>query len=94
LFDELALIHPSAVVRLNRAVAVGFADGPEAGIEALSELSDELSSYHSYHTAHAEMLERTGDRSGAIAAIETALSVVDNDVERRFLQRRLGTMRN
>jgi len=94
LFDELALIHPSPVVRLNRAVAVGFADGPEAGIDALGELSDELSSYHSYHTARAEMLERTGDRSGAIAALETALSIVDNDVERRFLQRRLGTMRN
>lgn len=51
-----------------------------------------MASYDSYHTARAEMMERLGDGEGAIDAIGTALALVDSDVERRGLERRLSPM--
>ncbi|MGI9610170.1 MAG: RNA polymerase sigma factor, partial [Acidimicrobiia bacterium] len=60
-YDQLATVHPSPVVSLNRAVAMGFASGPELGLEALGHLASDLDGYASFHTARAEMLLRIGE---------------------------------
>jgi len=89
LYDGLARIHPSPVVRLNRAVAIGFAEGPVAGLAAVDELDGDLTGYHAFHTARADMFQRLGDSEEARRCLERALLLVDNEVERRFLQGRL-----
>jgi RNA polymerase sigma factor (sigma-70 family) len=90
LYDLLLARWPSPVVALNRAVAVGFAEGPAAGLEALAPLAAEprLASYHYLAAARAEFLRRTGrDEEAALAASE-ALLLAGNATERAFLASR------
>ena len=91
LYDLLLQAWPSPVVALNRAVAVGMADGPAAGIAALDELRDEpaLVSYPYYAAARADFLRRIGQVEAARTAYEEALLLTANEVERAFLDRRL-----
>ena len=91
LYDLLVVIWPSPVVALNRAVAVGFAEGPEAGLKVLDGLSDEpqLASYAYLPSARADLLRRLGRTDEARAAYREALALTDNAVEREFLQDRL-----
>lgn len=89
MYDELVDVLGSPVVLLNRAVARGFAYGPEAGLSALGVLEDDLAGHHSYQIARAEMLVRAGDREGAVEAFSLAQSLTDNEVERRHLGRRM-----
>jgi RNA polymerase sigma-70 factor (ECF subfamily) len=95
LYDVLYGMWPSPVVALNRAVAVGFLDGPEAGLAALAPLQDEpaLATYAYLGSARADLLRRLGRRTEAAAAYEEALALTDNDVERAFLARRLDEVR-
>lgn len=79
---------PSPVVRLNHAVAVGFAEGPEAGLILVGELADDLSGYSQYHVARAELLARTGHTQAAIAEFDLALGNDLNSSERRHLESR------
>ena len=90
LYGALGRLAPSPVVELNRAVAVGFADGPGAGLALLAPLLDEprLSAYAPLHAAHADLLRRAGDRDGARAAYDRALALGGNAVERAELARR------
>jgi RNA polymerase sigma-70 factor (ECF subfamily) len=92
LYDDLENVWPSPVVRLNRAVAVGMADSPEAGLAVLEDLEDDpaLRSYHYLPSTRADLLRRMGRREEAAEAYRRALVLVGNDVERRFLQRRLA----
>lgn len=91
LYDALYQIHPSAVVELNRAVAVAMAKGPQAGLDLLDDpgLALALDGYHFYHAARADLLRRLDQRESARVAYYRALELTQNDVERRFLQRRL-----
>jgi RNA polymerase sigma-70 factor (ECF subfamily) len=91
LYGALAQLTPTPVVELNRAVAVGFADGPLAGLELLAPLLDDaaLESYQPLHAAHAELLRRAGDLPAAARAYERAIAVSANAVERAELERRL-----
>jgi len=91
LYDLLLDAWPSPVVALNRAVAVGMADGPAAGLHALDALRDEpaLVSYPYYAAARADFLRRLGQLEAARTAYEEALMLTANDVERAFLERRL-----
>ena len=91
LFGALVKLTPTAVVELNRAVAVGFADGPQAGLDLLSPLLHDsaLERYQPLHAAHAELLKRAGDREGAARAYELAIKLSANAVERAELERRL-----
>jgi RNA polymerase sigma-70 factor, ECF subfamily len=91
LYDRLEETAPSAVVTLNRAVAVAMADGPERGLEILDELAGrgELEGYRLLHSARADLLRRLGRESEARAAYARALELATNPVERRFLERRL-----
>ncbi len=94
LYDVLVRIWPSPVVALNRAVAVGHADGPEAGLAALDELATEpqLAAYHYLPAARADFLRRLDRTADARLAYSEALLLAENDVERAFLQERLAAL--
>uniref|UniRef100_A0AAU1I840 RNA polymerase sigma factor n=1 Tax=Streptomyces sp. NBC_00180 TaxID=2903632 RepID=A0AAU1I840_9ACTN len=96
LYGELARLVPSAVVRLNRAVAVGMADGTDAGLALVAELEDEgdLAGYHLLPATRADLLRRSGRSDEAAQAYRSALELVENDAERRFLERRLAECRS
>jgi RNA polymerase sigma-70 factor (ECF subfamily) len=95
LYGALARLNPSPVIELNRAVAVGLADGPAAGLALLEPLlaDSTLERYQPLHAAHAELLSRAGDTSGAARAYERAIALTANAVERAELERRLGALR-
>jgi RNA polymerase sigma-70 factor (ECF subfamily) len=92
LYDVLTAVWPSPVVALNRAVAVGFARGPAAGLAALDELTTEpqLAGYGYLPAARADFLRRLGRLAEARTAYEEALLLTGNDVERAFLAARLA----
>ncbi len=96
LYGELARLVPSAVVRLNRAVAVGMAEGTEAGLALVARLEDEgeLTGYHLLPATRADLLRRSGRTEEATEAYRQALELVENDAERRFLERRLAECRS
>ncbi len=95
LYGELERFVPSAVVRLNRAVAVGMAQHPDAGLELVAELerSGQLADYHLLPATRADLLRRSGRTAEAAEAYERALELVENAAERRFLERRLAGLR-
>jgi RNA polymerase sigma-70 factor (ECF subfamily) len=95
LYGALGRLNPSPVVELNRAVAVGLAAGPAAGLELLEPLLTDpaLERYQPLYAAHAELLSRGGDAEGAARAYERAIALSANDVERAELERRLGALR-
>jgi RNA polymerase sigma-70 factor, ECF subfamily len=86
LYCALAAQAPSPVVEVNRAVALGMAGDPVAGLAVLADL--QLDDYQPYHAARAELLRRSGDRVGAAAAYGRAIELSANAVERAELERR------
>ena len=96
LYDLLMRRWPSPVVALNRAVAVGFADGPAEGLAALDALaaSPELAGYGYLSASRAEFLRRLGRTGEARLAYEEALLLTGNAVERGFLAARLDQLRS
>jgi RNA polymerase sigma-70 factor (ECF subfamily) len=92
LYGLLSRIHPSAVVELNRAVAIAMADGPLEGLRLLDALEAEgsLREYHLLPAARADLLRRLGRFAEAALAYRRALALGGNAPERRFLARRLG----
>ncbi|HEX6460130.1 MAG TPA: sigma-70 family RNA polymerase sigma factor [Thermoleophilaceae bacterium] len=94
LYAALARMAPSAVVEVNRAVAVAFASGPQAGLELLAPLLQDaaLERYQPLHAAQAELLRRAGDAGGAARAYGRAIELTSNAVERAELERRLESL--
>jgi RNA polymerase sigma-70 factor (ECF subfamily) len=94
LYDALLQVSPSPVVALNRAVAVAFAWGSKPGLELLEPLLTDraLARYQPLHAAHAELLRRDGDHSGARDAYARAIELSGNEVERAELERRLAAL--
>jgi RNA polymerase sigma-70 factor (ECF subfamily) len=92
LYGVLVQVWPSPVVALNRAVAVGFARGPEAGLAELDALAAEpqLATYPYLAASRADFLRRLGRETEARAAYDEALVLTDNEVERQFLEARRG----
>ena len=88
LYDELLAIHPSPIVALNRAVAVGMSDGPLAGLRAVDAVEAELPRLHLVPAARAEMLARAGRPSDARDQLGRAIELAPSDEERRQLARR------
>ena len=86
-----ALCPASPVIELNHAVAVGFRDGPQAGLDALAPLLAEpaLAAYSYLSAARADFLRRLGRRAEAARAYEEALALTGNTAERQFLAGRL-----
>ena len=95
LYDRLERTQPSAIVTLNRAVAVAMVDGPAAALAIVDELAKDgaLDDYHLLHAARADFSRRTGAFADAEASYVRALELVGNDSERRFLERRLRDVR-
>ncbi len=89
LYDLLLGVEPSPVVALNRAVAVSFALGPDAGLDALPH-DPRLRTYPYLPATRADLLRRLGRPGEAAAAYEEALALTSNGAERAFLQRRLS----
>jgi RNA polymerase sigma-70 factor, ECF subfamily len=91
LYNELLRMMPTPVVALNRAVAVGMADGPDAGLRLVDALveSGALSGYHLLPATRADLLRRLDRRAEAAAAYREALTLTATDAERRYLERRL-----
>ena len=92
LYGRLAEFLPTPVVELNRAVAVGMADGPAAGLVLIEELeaSGKLAGYHLLPATRADFLRRLGRLPEAAIAYAAALDLVSTDAERRYLSRRLA----
>ena len=91
LYDQLYRIAPTPVVALNRAVAIGMAEGPEAGLGLVEDLaaSGVLADYHLLAATRADLLRRAGRHSEAVTAYREALARAGSDGERSFLQRRI-----
>lgn len=94
LYDVLVRIWPSPVVALNRAVAVGFAEGPAAGLAALDVLAGEpqLAGYAYLAASRADFLRSLGRIAESRTAYEEALLLTENEVERAFLASRLDEL--
>lgn len=91
LYDMLNRVVPSPVVELNRAVAIAMRDGPEAGLERIDAIlaRGDLTDYHLAHAARADLCRRLGRTADARESYRCALSLVRQEPERRFLERRL-----
>jgi len=96
LYDVLLRTHASPVVEVNRAVAVAMARSLEEGLALLDELEkrEELGEFHLLPAARADLLRRLGRISEAADAYRRALTLATNDIERRFLRRRLAEIEN
>ena len=92
LYDLLLRHVPTAVVRLNRAVAMAFAHGWQVGLDAMDTLDEALGAYHLYHSARADLLRRLGKTRDARKAYERALQCCENEPERRFLADRIANL--
>jgi RNA polymerase sigma-70 factor, ECF subfamily len=86
LYDQLLAFTPSAVVALNRAVAVAEVHGPAEALALVDEL--ELDGYHVFHAVRADLLRRLGREREATAAYDAAIARTENAVEREFLRGR------
>jgi RNA polymerase sigma-70 factor, ECF subfamily len=90
LYAALQSIYDTPVVRLNRAVALAMASGPDVGLPLLEALDADLTNFHPLYAARADLLRRAGRRAEAASAYERAIALCGNAVERRYLERRLA----
>jgi RNA polymerase sigma-70 factor, ECF subfamily len=90
LYDQLFAISPSAIVALNRAVAVAELDGPARALELVDAL--DLDTYYLFHSTRAELLGRLGRYDDARAAYERTLALTNNAAERAFLEAKRGSL--
>ncbi len=95
LYDELARTRPSPVVELNRAVAVGMAYGPAAGLELTDELTRQgaLGSYHLLPSVRGDLLAKLGRLTEACGEFERAAALTQNARESRLLRARAEACR-
>jgi RNA polymerase sigma-70 factor (ECF subfamily) len=94
LYSALLRFEPSAVVELNRAVAVAMRDGPPAGLELIDAIlrRGELADYHLAHAARADLCRRLGRDDEARTSYHRALTLTRQQPERRFLEKRLAEL--
>jgi RNA polymerase sigma-70 factor (ECF subfamily) len=94
LYGQLALVAPSVIVDLNRAVAVGMADGPEAALPLVDAIAGtgQLDGYYLLHATRADLLRRAGRMPEAGESYRKALGLAPTEAERRFLASRLSEL--
>jgi len=94
LYAELSTVTRSPIVELNRAIAVGMAEGPASGLAILDRIADapELRSYHLLPSVRGDLLRRLGRYEEARAAFETAAALAGNKRERDLLLKRAREM--
>jgi RNA polymerase sigma-70 factor (ECF subfamily) len=90
LYGELARVTGSAVVELNRAIAVAESQGAQAGLELVDSL--ELDEFRYLHSTRADLLRRLGRTTEARDAYRRALELAHDGAERRLLERRLAEL--
>jgi RNA polymerase sigma factor (sigma-70 family) len=92
LYAALAVLTPSPIIELNRAVAVAQAVGPAAGLEIVDALVAEASlrDYHLLPTVRGDLLEKLGRHAEALAEFERAIALTSNARERQLLQSRVA----
>jgi len=89
LYDRLAEIDPSSVIQLNRAVAVALSGRLDEGLAILGEIEG-LDGYHLLHAARADLYRRLDMRAEAAVEYQLALELTANELETRYLERRLA----
>jgi predicted RNA polymerase sigma factor len=94
LYDALLAVRPSPIVALNRAVAVGMAHGPAAGLHALEGLAAEpaLANYHLLPSVRGDLLAKLGRYAEAREELQRALAMTDNVREQELLSKKLSSM--
>ncbi|TKB60432.1 MAG: RNA polymerase sigma factor [Nitrospira sp.] len=94
LYDLLVRAEPSAIIELNRAVAVAMRDGPAKGLELVDALMErgELAQYHLAHATRADFCRRLNRKDEARASYQCALALAKQEPERRFLEKRLSEL--
>jgi RNA polymerase sigma factor (sigma-70 family) len=94
LYAELARLVRSPIIELNRAVAVGMAEGPQAGLDVLDAVAGEpaLASYHHLPAVRGDLLQKLGRRAEARKAFEAAAHLATNGRERALMQRRAAAL--
>jgi RNA polymerase sigma factor (sigma-70 family) len=85
LYETLARVSPSPIVELNRAVAIGMAFGPHAGLRHLDGLEDDLDDYHLLPSVRGDLLSRLGRDEEARAEFRRAAALTSNEAERALL---------
>ncbi|MGN6870141.1 MAG: RNA polymerase sigma factor [Solirubrobacteraceae bacterium] len=90
LYDQLMAITPTAIVALNRSVAVAELHGPEPALALLEEIP--LQRYYLYHAIRADLLRRLGRTDQAAAAYRAATQLTDNEAEIALLKKRLAAI--
>jgi len=95
LYETLGQIHPSPVVQLNRAVAIGMAFGPEPGLALIAEIEDEptLANHHLLFSVRGDLLEKAGRQEEAASEFKRAADLTANDRERELLLSRATRLR-
>ena len=88
LYDRLIALDPSAIVRLNRAIAVAEVDGPDVALAEIDRLGEVLAEYHAYHAARADLLRQVGRSDESRTAYDRAIRLAGNPAERAYLARR------
>jgi predicted RNA polymerase sigma factor len=91
LYDRLLRMHPSPVVALNRAIALGQSEGPERGLAAIAAIDDRerLSEYPFYFAALGELERRCGRIDQARGHLRSAIAVARSPIERRYFEGRM-----
>jgi RNA polymerase sigma-70 factor (ECF subfamily) len=96
LYEVLERVQPSPIVSLNRAAALAMVEGPRPALALVDKLAAAggLERYHLLYAARADLLRRLGARAEAAKSYATAIELVTNDAERRFLERRLRELQS
>lgn len=94
LYNALCRRFPSPILALNRAVAIAMNGAPDTGLKLLDDIAHhpQLSRYHLFHAAKADLLRRQGQHEAARCAYQQALLLTTLDPEKRFLHRRLAEL--
>jgi RNA polymerase sigma-70 factor (ECF subfamily) len=94
LYQQLANISPSPVIALNHAAAIAMAEGPDKGLALIDLLdaNEQLTEYHLFHAARADLLRRLNRNTEAAEAYARALGLTRNPIEQKFLKRRLSQL--
>ncbi len=85
LYSALITLHDSPVLRLNRAAALAWSEGPEHGLGLMDALGDQLADYSYLHSSRAALLVKLGRTAEAVTAYDRAIALSDNEAEIRWM---------
>src|SRR5699024_2476959 len=88
LYDRMARVDTSPIVRLNRAVALAELDGPDVALAEIDKLTDGLDNYHAFHATRSDLLRRLRRSKESRTAYDRAIQLTGNPAERIHLTRR------